>query len=214
MPACSISFATAGSREFADELRADCPARIDATSRGPIGLAVGDRAVHVGSRKALAVLAVTALDGGATRDKLAFWLRPDADAASARRNLRRELFCLREIGVPLHDGADGALALAASLPVDARQLLDEAVLPDAVVAALEGLDRVGGVDMITSAGVVSTLAGLADTSGNVDGTGSAARLNQPWGLGVNAASNVYVADSSNGAIRKVTPAGVVTTVAQ
>ena len=88
------------------------------------------------------------------------------------------------------------------------------MLPDAVVAALEGLDRVGGVDKITSAGVVSTLAGLAGTSGNVDGTGSAARFNQPWGFGVDAVGNVYVADSSNGAIRKVTPAGVVTTVAQ
>ncbi|MCE9659205.1 MAG: hypothetical protein K8R60_11650 [Burkholderiales bacterium] len=67
---------------------------------------------------------------------------------------------------------------------------------------------------ITPAGAVSTLAGLAGSPGNIDGTGNAARFNQPRGVGVDAAGNVYVADTSNSAIRKVTPAGVVTTVAQ
>ena len=67
---------------------------------------------------------------------------------------------------------------------------------------------------ITPAGVVTTLAGLAGATGNVDGTGSAARFARPRGASVDAAGNVYVADTDNGSIRKVTPAGVVTTFAQ
>lgn len=66
---------------------------------------------------------------------------------------------------------------------------------------------------ITPAGVVTTLAGLAGTSGTNDGTGSLARFNQPFGVAVDASTNVYVADTGNHTIRKITPAGVVTTLA-
>ena len=66
---------------------------------------------------------------------------------------------------------------------------------------------------ITSAGVVTTLAGLADSSGSTDGTGSAARFNFPTSVAVDSAGNVYVADTTNQTIRKVTSAGVVTTLA-
>ncbi len=63
------------------------------------------------------------------------------------------------------------------------------------------------------AGTVSTLAGLAGKYGTSDGTGIAARFAWPRGVCVDSATNVYVADSNNQAIRKVTPDGVVTTVA-
>ena len=67
---------------------------------------------------------------------------------------------------------------------------------------------------ITPAGVVTTLAGLGDVPGFSDGTGSAARFNQPNGIGYDTGANVlYVADGENGAIRKVTLSGVVTTIA-
>jgi hypothetical protein len=66
---------------------------------------------------------------------------------------------------------------------------------------------------VTPAGLVTTLAGLVGVSGTNDGTGTAARFNSPQGLAVDSATNVYVGDSGNYTIRKITPAGVVTTVA-
>lgn len=69
------------------------------------------------------------------------------------------------------------------------------------------------VSIITPGGAVTTLAGLAGTSGSDDGIGSAARFLQPDGMAVDSAGNVFVADSGNFTIRKITPAGVVTTFA-
>ena len=66
---------------------------------------------------------------------------------------------------------------------------------------------------ITSGGVVTTLAGTADSPGSTDGTGAAAQFNTPNGVAVDSAGNVYVADTDNSTIRKITSAGVVTTFA-
>ena len=69
------------------------------------------------------------------------------------------------------------------------------------------------IRMITPAGVVSTLAGSPGVSGSADGQGSTALFNQPESVACDAFGNVYVADSSNQTIRKVTTAGDVTTIA-
>lgn len=66
---------------------------------------------------------------------------------------------------------------------------------------------------ITPAGVVSTLAGTPGQAGSFDSTGAGARFSNPNGLAVDAAGNVYVADFSYSVIRRITPAGVVTTLA-
>ena len=86
-----------------------------------------------------------------------------------------------------------------------------------------GLDAAGNVYVgdyadqtlrkITPGGVVSIVAGQSGVSGTTDGAGGAAQFRNPWGVAADASGNVYVADSANNTVRKVTSAGVVSTFA-
>jgi sugar lactone lactonase YvrE len=64
---------------------------------------------------------------------------------------------------------------------------------------------------VTPAGVVTTFAGTSGQSGDTDGTGAAARFRNPTGICIDASDNLYVAEFLGNRIRKITPAGVVTT---
>lgn len=66
---------------------------------------------------------------------------------------------------------------------------------------------------ITPAGVVTTIAGLAGESGDLDGIGAAARLTAPYSITTDGAGDLFVAEISKHTIRKITPEGVVTTLA-
>jgi len=65
---------------------------------------------------------------------------------------------------------------------------------------------------VTTDGVVTTVAGQPGIAGSLDGTGSAAQFNVPYGIAVDGSGNLYVADAANSTIRKITSGGVVTTI--
>jgi sugar lactone lactonase YvrE len=66
---------------------------------------------------------------------------------------------------------------------------------------------------VSPAGVVTTLAGATGAVGYADGTGSAARFNLPTRLDTDSQGNVYLTDTGNSVVRKITAAGAVTSLA-
>ena len=69
------------------------------------------------------------------------------------------------------------------------------------------------IRMITPSGLVSTLAGTAGTHGTTNGQGTSALFYYPYGVAVDSGSNVYVADTFNNTIRKISVSGSVSTLA-
>ena len=89
--------------------------------------------------------------------------------------------------------------------------------PTAIAADREGnlyvADQTSNrIRKIGPGGTVTTLAGSGQ-AGAVDGPGAAASFSSPSGLAVDGAGNVYVADYGNNLIRKVSPSGLVSTLA-
>ena len=68
---------------------------------------------------------------------------------------------------------------------------------------------------VDAAGVISTVAGDGRFGGSLGDGGAAvaARLSRPYGVALDGAGNLYIADTDNDRIRKVDAAGVITTVA-
>lgn len=67
------------------------------------------------------------------------------------------------------------------------------------------------IQKLTPDGVVTKIAGYAE--GSNDGVGPEAQFKRPHGIAVDRSGNLFVADTGNGTIRKITPEGVVTTFA-
>jgi gliding motility-associated-like protein len=69
----------------------------------------------------------------------------------------------------------------------------------------------GGAVPATLFGRVTTFAGVNNSPGYLDATGTNAKFSKLWGIDIDAAGNLYVSDNTR--IRKVTPAAVVSTLA-
>lgn len=66
---------------------------------------------------------------------------------------------------------------------------------------------------ISTTGDVTTFAGKPGEWGSADGSGSVARFNKPTGVAVDADLNIFLSDSGNHTVRKITAAGIVSTLA-
>ncbi len=69
------------------------------------------------------------------------------------------------------------------------------------------------IQKVTSDGTITIFAGKASTPGSQDGVGTAARFSNPQGIAIDDLGNLFVANLGNNTIRKITPTGVVTTIA-
>ncbi len=113
--------------------------------------------------------------------------------------------------------AGGFTVLSTGVDVDAIGASARFVRPQGIATDAAGnvyvADWGDRIRKISPTGAVSTLAGGNPAGGLVNGTGALASFSSPTGLAIDAEGNLFVADNGNRAIRKVTPAGVVTTLA-
>lgn len=98
------------------------------------------RDLPTGTRKALALAVLAVLEPNLRRSRAADLLWPDTDPPAARRNLRRDLFRLRQSGLPIVDGPGEALMLTAVV-------LDWPAPSSAPPAWLDGVDEVAGAEL-------------------------------------------------------------------
>ena len=104
-------------------------------------------------------------------------------------------------------GGDGA---AANNTAIIGLTVDNAATPTKLVVA--NADNQTIQTLTLSSNAVATLAGTANTAGTADGTGTVAKFYEPFGITLSG-SDYFVADTYNHTIRKLTSAGVVTTIA-
>ncbi len=111
----------------------------------------------------------------------------------------------------LFSGGLGGSGNADGTPARFNGILGFAVASNGTIYVADSLNHV--IRKISPAGIVSTLAGTARVSGSTDGTGTAAKFYGPKSLALDSSGNLFVSDTRNNTIRKITPAGVVSTFA-
>jgi sugar lactone lactonase YvrE len=102
---------------------------------------------------------------------------------------------------------DGSAATAASLDAPSGVAVDPA---GSLYISDSNNNR---IRRVTAAGIISTIAGNGTAGYNGEGAAVNAQLNFPIGVALDTAGNLYIADPENRRLRKVTPAGAISTVA-
>jgi hypothetical protein len=104
-------------------------------------------------------------------------------------------------------GGDGGQATAAALKLPTGVLLDNSAN---VFIADTGNNR---IRKVAANGIITTVAGNGSSGSSGDGgPATSARLSGPTGLAIDSAGNLYIADTGNNEVRKVTPTGIISTI--
>ena len=135
----------------------------------------------------------------------------------ARGGLKRRIPTLAGIGIVLA-AAVVALVVNNALHPDAPMLTRASIVPSTntpVVLVPQPPVMTNPVPVVVNEPrwAVTVFAGQPGVAGSQDGAGDAARFQSPGGVAVDSAGNVYVADTGNNTIRRISPTGVVITLA-
>ena len=175
-----------------------------------VGLFIADGFDHtidrISTASVISVFAGTAGQTGST----------DASGTAARFNDPQGLVVIAGGGILVADTGNARIRSITSDGVVATQTASTFAAPAGIARdslgnfyVADGTDHT--IRKITGAGAVSILAGAVGVPGNNDGAGTAAHFNHPSGVAVDGNDTVYVSDTGNNLIRKITPAGDVTT---
>jgi len=122
--------------------------------------------------------------------------------------------CIRRIVI-----ATGVVTTLAGSRLGERGLIDgpgtaaKFFYPTQIVYAPDGflyVATINAVRKVSLTGFTTTLAG-SSTPGYLDGLGTAAQFNRPYGLALDVLGNIFISDTSSNTLRKITPAGLTTT---
>ena len=177
---------------------------------GTIWITLTDNTIYSGSASAtLTVNAVTAAMNGNLYRCFIYNINGSVTSAPAALIVNSPLWLTTLAGQPGISSSTNGAGSAARFRAPGDVATDNFNTGNIYVADTDNHT----IRKITLSGTVTTLAGLAGTSGSSDGLGSAARFNNPSGLAVDVVGNIFVADTDNHTIRMITPAGNVVTLA-
>lgn len=118
-----------------------------------------------------------------------------------------------DFGVVTSAGATGQLGTADGIGSAARFNNPTGIAVDATGNQIVSDSANHTIRSVTPAGLVSTIAGTPGVAGHADGPSGSASFNAPTGVAVGPNGDIYVGDTGNHTIRRITPAGDVTTIA-
>jgi mucin-19 len=180
-------------------------------------------AIIVSSGSYLSTSLLSTLPTGSSPFTISSWVKCDASSLSDL-NPSSVVIAWGNIGEMSTSTSRTAASLAVTSKERAIPLVSVSTYMSSIYYNVNGIavDSIGNVYVsdyysickITSSGVSTVFAGSSNyNTGFADGIGTNARFNNPQGLAVDSSDNIYVADSQNYRIRKISPSGSVTTIA-
>lgn len=191
----------------------NAPAGVALDGLGQVWVAQGGAVRRIGADGRVTTVVQAAASSGLLTTPSGIAIGPGGEAYVADRSTNRivRVHGSGAVSALAGDGGDGH---ADGVGTGARFRAPEGLAYDPAGGVFYVADTANHViRRIGPGGDVSTWVGVPGQPGSTDGTGAAARLREPAALAIGRGGHVYVADRGNHTIRRITPAGVVTTIA-